>query len=257
MLKNTYLIILSFCLAVSVMLFSPLTVIADGETATSLAQLKQDIAADMTDRETTFTIHYTGDANQVPTDIKSIFHQALGSNDYLSLAWKKMSYHTTVNSGKHDITFTAEYYTTKEEEEFIDSKVKTLVASLTTPSMSYLTKETAIHNWIVNNVSYDYTLQQRTAYTALTTGKTVCMGYAMLMEKMLNQAGIDSKIVTGNIPQGYHAWNMVKLDNDWYYIDVTGDWATGSTIPQNKTENEMIQNNYVWDKTSFPQTGIH
>lgn len=120
--------------------------------------------------------------------------------------------------------------------------------------MTDFQKEQAIHDWILSHVSYDYSLQKRTAYDALTTTQTVCQGYAMLMEKMLTAVGIPTKIVTGNIPSGYHAWNLVQIGGNWYHVDATNDDAnTDKTIYYNKTDDYMTQHNFVWDKSKFPQ----
>lgn len=231
------------------LLTNPTPALADGETAASIAELQKQLAADMTDRDTAFTLHYSGDPGQVIPSIKDIFLQTVRSDDNLSLAWKEMRYTYSSSSLGLDIHFTLSYHTTKEEEDYVDAAVEKIVGQLVTSKMSDISKETAIHKWIVENVKYDYSLKQITAYTALKDRRTTCMGYAILMDKMLQQAGVESKIITGNYPEGYHAWNMVKINSKWYHLDVTDDWALGEKLPQNKTESEMISANYTWDKT--------
>lgn len=249
MSKKIVSLVATTALTLSLLLLnSPAPALADGETVTCIADLQKYIAADMTDRDDSFSLHYTGDTTPVLADLKNIFLQSAGSDDYLSLSWKEMGYTYSYHSGQLDINFTLNYHTTKEEEEYVDSTVKKLVAKLITPKMNDLSKETAIHQWIVQNVKYDYSLKQITAYTALTDHRTTCMGYAMLMKKMLQQAGLESKIITGYYPEGYHAWNMIKIDAKWYYLDVTSDWAIGETSPQNRTEAQMTAANYTWDR---------
>lgn len=67
---------------------------------------------------------------------------------------------------------------------------------------------------------------------------TVCTGYAYLIQKMAQYAGIECEIVNGfglanaktfkegNPPN--HSWNALKLDGKWYLCDAT--WASGYTI---------------------------
>lgn len=240
----------SITLALSFLTFGcPVPAQADGETAADITELKKYIAANMTERDTSFTIHYSGNQSQATSDLKNIFLQSAASDDYLNLAWKQMRYTCSGNSsGQLDISFTLDYHTTKEEEEFIDLTVKELVKKLITPKMDDFAKETAIHNWIVKNVKYDYSLKQITAYTAFTSNRTTCMGYSMLMKKMLNEAGVECKVITGYYPEGYHAWNMIKINSKWYHLDATYDWAIAATTPQNKTDAEMLKANYTWDK---------
>ena len=38
---------------------------------------------------------------------------------------------------------------------------------------------------------------------------------------LLEAAGMDAESVTGDTPVGYHAWNVVKIDGQWYHVDTT------------------------------------
>ena len=69
---------------------------------------------------------------------------------------------------------------------------------------------------------------------------------------MLNAAGIKCLIITGNIPEGAHAWNMVQIKGIRYHVDATND--SGFIDPYrryNKTDAFMTQNKYTWDKDAF------
>lgn len=62
--------------------------------------------------------------------------------------------------------------------------------------------------------------------SALIYHKTVCSGYAKALQYLLHEVGIEATYLTGmsDVSSGnndYHAWNMVKYDNDYYYIDAT------------------------------------
>jgi len=54
-------------------------------------------------------------------------------------------------------------------------------------------------------------------------GQAVCQGYALAFKLCMDILGIESKVILGMTPEGKHAWNAVKLDGEWYYIDVTWD----------------------------------
>lgn len=51
--------------------------------------------------------------------------------------------------------------------------------------------------------------------------KSVCMGYSKAYSYLLQQAGIESTVVAGLSRQESHAWNLVKLDGSYCYIDAT------------------------------------
>lgn len=255
MLKQRILkLVFILFLSITSLVANPFNALANGETATDLTQLQQAIKNDMINRESDFTINYVGDTTNMLANVGAVTKQAEESDGYLHLSWTSIKYRVAGVVGKVSINFTVEYRTTKEQEDFVTAQVKQIVPTIVTDTMSGFEKEKAIHDWILKNVSYDDELIQRTAYTALTTGKTVCSGYAMLAEKMLTEAGVKSIIVTGSIPGALHAWNMVEIDGNWYQFDATNnDVRVGTTTYYNKTDDYMTQKGFVWDKTKFPQ----
>lgn len=84
-----------------------------------------------------------------------------------------------------------------------------------------------LHDYIVNNVEYDVTLKNENAYSAIKNGSSTCQGYSLLFYKLLAEAGIKSRYITGTgisaKDTGPHGWNIVKIGDIWYNIDVTWD----------------------------------
>ena len=63
--------------------------------------------------------------------------------------------------------------------------------------------------------------------------KAVCGGIARSLQYLLHKVGIECYIVTGTkysqtgtIPPGPHGWNMIKIEGQWYYADLTQDMGT-------------------------------
>ncbi|TGE39761.1 hypothetical protein E4K67_01845 [Desulfosporosinus fructosivorans] len=246
--------VLVLLLSMTCLASNPFNALANGETATDLTQLEQAIKEDMINRESNFTINYVGDTTKMLGSLGIVTKQAEESDGYLHLSWTTIRYQVSGEAGKASINFTVEYLTTMDQENFVTSQVKEIVPTIITATMTDFEKEKAIHDWILKNVAYDYKVQQRTAYSALTSGKTVCSGYAMLAEKMLTEAGIKTIIVSGSIPGGLHAWNMVQIDGNWYQFDATNNDVRGNTTKYyNKTDAYMTKNGFVWDKTKLPQ----
>ncbi len=71
-------------------------------------------------------------------------------------------------------------------------------------------------------------------------GKAVCEGYARAMQYLLQKCGIECAEAAGNIQKetgesgGGHAWNIVKIDGDYYYLDTTWD-DSSNTVQTVKT----------------------
>ena len=91
-------------------------------------------------------------------------------------------------------------------------------------------KEKWIHNYLVKNIVYGYPDGDKatdgdafTTYGALVRGKCVCNGYAEAMKLLCDLSGIDCKMITGTAGGENHAWNLVKLEDQWYHTDVTWD----------------------------------
>lgn len=85
-------------------------------------------------------------------------------------------------------------------------------------------KEKYIHDYIVNNTSYDTASasngeDEQKMDSALINGKSVCAGYASAFQAMCNEVGIETIAVTSS----NHKWVEVKLDGKWYAVDVTWD----------------------------------
>lgn len=57
----------------------------------------------------------------------------------------------------------------------------------------------------------------------LIKGKCVCRGYAGIVRDVFRLVGIDVCIIAGVSINVGHAWNQIKLDGEWYNIDVTWD----------------------------------
>lgn len=69
----------------------------------------------------------------------------------------------------------------------------------------------------------------RTICGVFLNGKAVCEGYARALQYLLQKCGIECAEVAGFVHKedgrrgGAHAWNIVKIDGDYYYLDVTWD----------------------------------
>lgn len=57
----------------------------------------------------------------------------------------------------------------------------------------------------------------------LIKGKCVCRGYAGIVRDVFRSVGISVNVITGMSEYVGHAWNQIKLDGEWYNIDVTWD----------------------------------
>lgn len=112
-----------------------------------------------------------------------------------------------------------------------------------------------VHDYIINHTTYDtagaeliendlyHQTEEKgmfgTAYGCLVEGKAVCAGYAEAFQYIMNRLGIECGMCHGSVSDGQHVWNYVKLNNKYYWIDVTWD----DPAPDEGNE-EILRHNY-------------
>ncbi|MWC30332.1 transglutaminase domain-containing protein [Paenibacillus sp. MMS18-CY102] len=161
--------------------------------------------------------------------IKQSIKQAIAADDYT--AYVMDSYYYTIRSRaeRADLQLIVRYRESAAQTAEVDRITDDALLTIVKPGMSGHEKVKAIHDWVVERVEYDTSLQRYTAYDALVNGKAVCQGYALLMHRMLEKAGFEDKIAEGTVQSGNHAWNLVKLGGNWYHLDATWDDAAPDT----------------------------
>lgn len=130
----------------------------------------------------------------------------------------------TVNGKNYPLTISV-------EETSMDKRIDQIIRTTIKKGMSTREKIKAIHNWMIQNIKYDYENYKKgnvpeishTAKGALLRGVAVCDGYSEAFQKIMNRLGIPCQIVIGESQGGGHAWNKVKVGGKWRYIDVTFD----------------------------------
>lgn len=107
------------------------------------------------------------------------------------------------------------------------SGVHAILNKIITPEMSDIERIKAVHDWLVKNTTYEenyYELDDCRSFIYNLVYKKIalCQGYAVTFYVMMTELGIPCTIVSGYAGE-LHAWNAVKLDGAWYYVDVTWD----------------------------------
>lgn len=135
-------------------------------------------------------------------------------------------------------------------------------------------QELAVHDWMIAHASYDSNrlsnlpnFQENpnndNPYGFLVDGKGICLGYTRTFQLFMDLLGIECITVEG-MAYGYtadHAWNQVRLDGEWYCVDVTWDDPTISgTVSErsahrffNVTSQHMRDTDHQWDEESIPE----
>jgi len=160
----------------------------------------------------------------------------------------------------------------KYDRDIYDQAEKVL-KKLLKDGMTDFEKELVIYDWVVNNVNYDWTHQDImattiresfTPYGGLVNRQAVCLGYAATFQLLMDLAGVECITVAGAAFESRedHAWNMVRLNGEWYCVDVTWDANAREQIGLtglenwnyfNVTSSNMAKSNHQWDYANTPE----
>lgn len=133
---------------------------------------------------------------------------------------------------KISVNFTGTYALTKEEWEATKKRLHEIAKKIPSDS-SDVQKVRLVNEYLSRYTNYDFKtykqyMQDSTAikifkpftpYDVGNGGVAVCEGYAKAANVILNELGVKTRIVTSNIQN--HAWNIVKIGDKWYNLDVT------------------------------------
>ncbi len=103
--------------------------------------------------------------------------------------------------------------------------------------------EVYVHNALLDKIVYDLRAPlNQSAYSGMVNGKTVCAGYARSFQYLMMELGIPCYYCTGYAGEA-HAWNIVKLDGEYYNADATWDDTEPNTYDYfNKPDAEFNAN---------------
>lgn len=154
-------------------------------------------------------------------------------NDHPELFFVKGYTYTLYTYGSQitRISFSGTYTMDAAERE----KRETLIAAAVDKCLSYLDKDASdytkvkyVYDYLILNTEYSKQAEDNQNICSVFIGRqSVCQGYAKATQYLLEKLGIPATLVIGTVYSGEsHAWNLVQLDGEWYYVDTT--WGDAS-----------------------------
>ena len=157
----------------------------------------------------------------------------------------------TVGEEIRRLTFSGNYLYAKEEAdkrtEQINQSVRDMLSGIDKKATEY-EKVKYVYETIIDRTEYDLSAtDNQNICSVFIGGRSVCQGYAKATQYLLRELGIASGMVIGTVKNGEgHAWNIVRIDGEWYYVDTTWGDAYYRLNPDNAITvgNETPSINY-------------
>lgn len=176
--------------------------------------------------------------------VTNLFERVLW--DYPEIFWATGGANTQIISrfiGQSYINFMPEYGHLGEAKEAlqlaIDERVEAFLATVD-ETMSDFELVLAVYDYIVLSTTYNLMApDHQNIVSVFVHGESVCAGISKAAQLLLNRLGIFATYVVGDafLYEGAaplpHAWNLVRLDGEYYHLDVT--WG----IPSFSEESDM------------------
>ena len=158
--------------------------------------------------------------------IDRCYHAVL--KDHPEIFWEhnhEKIYKTTYSDSDY-CTFTPGYIYTESEISEIQNAMEAgfqEVSSLIPADASDYEKVRIVYTYVIDNTQYQASDDDQSIAGVFWKKEAVCAGYAGAVQYLLERIGVPCIYVDGST-QGStegHAWNIVKLDGEYYYVDAT------------------------------------
>ncbi|MDE7354896.1 MAG: hypothetical protein K2O06_17900 [Acetatifactor sp.] len=164
-------------------------------------------------------------------DVDRIFQCVL--NDHPELFFVEGYSYTRYTRGERTTaiefsgTYTMDRETAMERREEIDAAADRLLSGISPDAGDY-EKVKYVYDTLIRETDYELGApDNQNIYSVFVNHVSVCQGYAKATQYLLNRLGVECTLVLGTVDAGEgHAWNLVKVEGDYYFVDTT--WGDAS-----------------------------
>lgn len=158
--------------------------------------------------------------------IDKAYHAVLKDHPELFWIHNRQPVYKTTYSGKKYCSFSPGYTYTEEEIGAVETAMEQSYQELLTlipDSADAYEKVKTVYTYLIDTVDYVSTDHDQNIAGAFWQKEAVCAGYARAVQYFLERLGITCVYVEGDTKDSTegHAWNIVQLDGQYYYVDAT------------------------------------
>jgi hypothetical protein len=159
--------------------------------------------------------------------------------------------------------------------ERTNSIANDIIKNIIKPEMNEYERVLAVHDYLIKNSRYDklnaskntVPPEEHEAYGVLVKGIGVCDSYSKAMKLLLEKTGVYCLIVegskAGNTIQSLddvdHAWNIVRIDGEYYHVDTTwndvneGKGSINMVYHHFNLNDTEMQKTHIWERSKYPK----
>lgn len=117
--------------------------------------------------------------------------------------------------------FTMDEEQQRQYQKRIDDSARAMLSDLPADADDY-EKALYVYKTLIGKTEYvEDSQQNQNIISTFVNHKTVCQGYAYGAQYLLNMLGVPCTTVFGTSDGINHSWNLIQIDGEYYYMDVT------------------------------------
>ncbi len=168
-----------------------------------------------------------------------IYHAVLKDHPEIFWVHNREKVYKTTYAGKDYCQFSPGYTYSEEERQQItramEDAYQEVLSEIPEGADDYQ-KVMTVYTYIIDHTDYVVSQDDQSIAGTFWKKQAVCAGYAGAVQYLLERLGVYCIYVEGdakNSTQG-HAWNLVRLDGEYYYVDATNgdqpDFLEGDAV---------------------------
>lgn len=165
-------------------------------------------------------------------------------NDHPELFWVNTSYSYKYTASNRCVEIVLSYNETVndlEKHKYLFNQATSKIINQASKFSSNYEKEKYVHDYLIDSITYDKSADMhQSAYSAIVNKKSICAGYTRAFQYIMIQLKIPTYYCVG-VASVNHAWNIVKLEDRYYNVDLTwDDTETNRYKYFNRTDNDFV-----------------